>query len=64
MSKADTTQLGAPSLPQVNLLPPEIKAARNLSRIKGWLGVALLMTLVLAALGYGCLLYTSPSPRD
>jgi hypothetical protein len=56
MSKADTTQLGAPSLPQVNLLPPEVAAARNLSRIKAWLGVALLMTVVLAAAGFGAAL--------
>jgi Tfp pilus assembly protein PilN len=56
MSKADTTQLGAPSLPQVNLLPPEIAAARNLTRIKVWLGVALLMTVVLAAAGFGAAL--------
>jgi hypothetical protein len=54
MSRADARmQLGAPSLPQVNLLPPEIKAARNLSRIKAWLGVVLVMTLVIAAAGYG-----------
>ena len=56
MSKADTTQLGAPSLPQVNLLPPEVAAARNLIRIKAWLGVALLMTVVLAAAGFGAAL--------
>ena len=56
MSKADTTQLGAPSLPQVNLLPPEVAAARNLTRIKAWLGVALLMTVVLAAVGFGAAL--------
>ena len=56
MSKADTTQLGAPSLPQVNLLQPEVAAARNLTRIKAWLGVALLMTVVLAAAGFGAAL--------
>ena len=57
MSKGGSNQqLGAPSLPQVNLLPPEVAAARNLSRIKAWLGVALLMTVVLAAAGFGAAL--------
>ncbi len=56
MSRSDATQLGAPSLPQVNLLPPEVAAARNLSRIKAWLGVAVLMTVVLAAAGFGAAL--------
>jgi len=57
MSKdGSNQQLGAPSLPQVNLLPPEVAAARNLIRIKAWLGVALLMTVVLAAAGFGAAL--------
>lgn len=38
----------APLLPQVNLLPPEVKAARGLARIKRWLAVGVLVTLVLA----------------
>lgn len=36
----------APALPQVNLLPPEVKAARGLARVKRWLAVALVVTLV------------------
>ena len=38
----------APLLPQVNLLPPEVKAARGLARIKRWLAVGVLVTLILA----------------
>ncbi len=54
MSKGDSNQqLGAPALPQVNLLPPEVWAARNLGRVKAWLGAALVMTLLLAAAGFG-----------
>jgi len=39
--------------PQVNLLPPEVKAARGLRHVKQWLAVALLLVLVLAAAGFG-----------
>ncbi|MFF1529286.1 fimbrial assembly protein [Cellulomonas sp. NPDC058312] len=49
---------GAPAafvagLPQVNLLPPEVRAARSLSVVKRWLGISLVAVLVLVALGYG-----------
>jgi len=43
-----TTVPGSPALPQVNLLPPEIRAGRQLSSIKGWLGIGLLATVLLA----------------
>ena len=39
---------GSPVLPQVNLLPPEIRAGRQLSNLKSWLGVALLITVLAA----------------
>lgn len=39
---------GRPSLPQVNLLPPEIRAGRQLTSIKSWLGIGLLATLLAA----------------
>jgi Tfp pilus assembly protein PilN len=39
----------APLLPQVNLLPPEVKAARGLVRVKRWL--ALVVLLAVAAAG-------------
>lgn len=34
-------------LPQVNLLPPEVRAARGLRNLKRWLGLALVLVLVL-----------------
>lgn len=39
---------GSPSHPQVNLLPPEIRAGRQLSSVKSWLGIGLLLTLLIA----------------
>ncbi len=39
----------APALPQVNLLPPEVRAARGLARTKRWLVVALLVTVLVCA---------------
>lgn len=43
----------AVSLPQVNLLPPEVQAARGLVNIKRWLGLSLVFVMVMAALAYG-----------
>ncbi|MGY4642603.1 PilN domain-containing protein [Cellulomonas sp. URHB0016] len=40
-------------LPQVNLLPPEVKAARGLVNVKRWLGLSLVFVLAMAALTYG-----------
>lgn len=37
-------------LPQVNLLPPEVRAARGLQSIKRWLVIALLVVVALCAL--------------
>jgi hypothetical protein len=39
-------------LPQVNLLPPEVRAARGLQSIKRWLVVALLVVVALCALAW------------
>ncbi|BDO42334.1 fimbrial assembly protein [Cellulomonas sp. NTE-D12] len=36
-------------LPQVNLLPPEVRAARGLRNLKRWLAMALVLVLVLCA---------------
>lgn len=36
------------SLPQVNLLPPEVRAARGLTRTKRWLAVVVVLALVMA----------------
>lgn len=39
-------------LPQVNLLPPEVKAARALRHVKQWLVVVLLIVLAIAGVMY------------
>ncbi len=54
-TKSKSTKAKAPQsiitgLPQVNLLPPEVRAARGLQSIKRWLVIALLAVLVLCAL--------------
>ncbi|MCB2175881.1 MAG: hypothetical protein KQH57_08735 [Actinomycetales bacterium] len=43
---------GAPSVPQVNLLPPEVRASRVLGRLKVWLGVGLLAVVLGVGLGF------------
>ncbi len=43
----------AVGLPQVNLLPPEVRAARGLVHVKRWLGVSLIVVLILSVLMYG-----------
>ncbi|WP_421733817.1 PilN domain-containing protein [Cellulomonas sp.] len=40
-------------LPQVNLLPPEVRAARGLVNVKRWLGLALVAIVIVAALAFG-----------
>ena len=40
---------GRPTLPQVNLLPPEIRAGRALTNVKAWLGIGILATVLVAA---------------
>ncbi|WP_225754488.1 fimbrial assembly protein [Actinotalea sp. Marseille-Q4924] len=37
------------TLPQVNLLPPEVYAARTLTRVKRWLAVVVVLALIIAA---------------
>lgn len=55
-AKADAGKKGGGTLvvglPQVNLLPPEIRAARSLAVVKRWLGLALVVVLVVLALVY------------
>ncbi len=41
---------GAPALPQVNLLPSDIRAGRQLRSIRPWLGIAFLATILVAGL--------------
>jgi Tfp pilus assembly protein PilN len=50
--RVDVAGLGAPRSPQVNLLPPEIRARRVLGRVKMSLGVVLLVVVLLAVAGY------------
>lgn len=49
---------GAPSLPQVNLLPPEIRAARGLVHTKRWLGISLAAVILVVGLVYAFALYS------
>jgi len=48
----DVAGLGAARSPQVNLLPAEIRAGRVLGRVKMWLAVVLVATIVLAIAGF------------
>ena len=44
-----TLRIGSP---QINLLPPEVKAGRRLKEIKGWLGLGVLGAVVVVGIGY------------
>lgn len=48
MSAKKQAMVASP-LPQVNLLPPEVRAARGLKVVKRWLGMTVVVALVLAA---------------
>lgn len=52
LKRSEPRGTSASRLPQVNLLPPEVRAARSLSTVKRWLGLVLVLVLVLVALGY------------
>lgn len=52
------TVLGG-SLAQVNLLPPEVRAARGLKKTKQWLLISLVVTVLLAVGGWGLALISS-----
>lgn len=41
------------TLPQVNLLPPEVRAARGLQRTKRWLAISLVVVLIVCVVAYG-----------
>jgi Tfp pilus assembly protein PilN len=51
-------------LPQVNLLPPEVRAARSLGVLKRWLAIALVLVLALVGLGYGAAYLATQSAED
>ena len=60
---AGPTLIGV-SLPQVNLLPPEVRAKRGLKVLKRWLGVSLLATLVLCVLAFGASLMSAVAAQS
>ncbi len=51
-TRASGPGLGVTMLPQVNLLPPEVRAARGLVHTKRWLAVTVGVVLILVALVY------------
>jgi len=52
------------TLPQVNLLPPEVRAARDLHRTKRWLLIGLVVTVALCIAGYGVALISSSAAQS
>lgn len=56
--------LGAPLLPQVNLLPPEVRAARGLTATKRVLALILVGVVILAGAGYGVALMSVSGAND
>ena len=62
-SKAQST--GVAVMPQVNLLPPEIRAARGLRVVKRWLLLVLALVVAVSAMGFaGSLLVKSAAEDD
>ena len=51
-------------LPQVNLLPPEVSAARGVRRTQRWLAVGLLVVLVLCLMGWGGSMLVQDAAQD
>ncbi|MEZ0449650.1 fimbrial assembly protein [Cellulomonas sp. ICMP 17802] len=49
------------TLPQVNLLPPEVRAARGLRATKRWLVISLIVTVVACVGGFGLALISGAS---
>lgn len=63
--QASAASFGAPGLPQVNLLPPEVRAARGLVHVKRWLAVGFAIVLVVIGLVYAfALLQRSAAEKD
>lgn len=51
-------------LPQVNLLPPEVRAARALRHVKQWLAIALVVVVAVLAVGYAFAVMQRSSADD
>lgn len=64
LKSKSSANLGAPGQPQVDLLPPEVRAGRGLSRVKRWLGFALVLTVVVAAAVYGFAFLTERTAKE
>lgn len=60
-AKNGALELRSGMLPQVNLLPPEVRAARGLTVTKRILGLALVGVLILCGVGYAVSLAVSAS---
>ncbi|WP_028046326.1 hypothetical protein [Cellulomonas sp. URHE0023] len=63
-ARAAGGSVGATSLPQVNLLPPEVRAARGLVNVKRWLAIALVIVVVGIGLVYAIALFAKGSAED
>lgn len=59
-TRSGGTTLGA-TLPQVNLLPPEVRVARGLRTTKRWLGISLVLVVVACVGVYGMSLLSAAS---
>ena len=57
-------QQGAPRLPQVDLLPPEVRAGRGLSQLKRLLALGLVVVVLLAGVAYGWAYLAEQSAND
>ncbi|MBX9245862.1 PilN domain-containing protein [Actinotalea ferrariae] len=62
--RVDVAGLGAFPMAQVNLLPPEVRSRRAVGRLKVRLVVALLVTLLVAALGFVYAAFTDKQATD
>ena len=63
-ARAKTPGLGVTTLPQVNLLPPEVRAARGLVHTKRWLAIALGVVVILIGLFYAFALLARTSAEN
>ncbi|GIG20375.1 hypothetical protein Cch01nite_10990 [Cellulomonas chitinilytica] len=52
------------TLPQVNLLPPEVRVARGLRATKRWLAIGIVVVVAFAAGGYGIALVDAASAES
>lgn len=60
----DVAGLGAPRQPQVNLLPPEVRAKRSLGRVKAWLAITLLAVLLVSVAGVVLAMFVEKAATD